>query len=125
VSVLAVDDEEDALMLLKEILQAAGADVMTAPSGARVLEMLGTTVPSVLIADVGMPEMDGLALIERIRRHPNPRARQMPALALTAYARAQDRIAALGNGFQMHMAKPVDPAELVVAISTLAQRQPT
>jgi CheY-like chemotaxis protein len=122
ISVLAVDDEEDALALLTEILSSAGAEVMTAPSGERALELLESAAPSVLIADVGMPDMDGLQLIERIRRHPSPEARAVPAVALTAYARAQDRIAALGSGFQMHMAKPVDPSELVVAVAALTQR---
>jgi PAS domain S-box-containing protein len=122
IRVMAVDDEDDALALLTEILEAAGAQVLTASSGPRALTMLGALVPDVLIADVGMPDMDGLQLIQRVRQHPNPAARSIPAVALTAYARAQDRIAALGNGFQMHIAKPVDPAELIVAISSLAQR---
>jgi CheY-like chemotaxis protein/two-component sensor histidine kinase len=120
VTVLAVDDEEDALALLREILQAAGAEVLTASSGASALQLLGTFVPTVLIADVGMPEMDGLQLIQKVRQHPNLPARLVPAVALTAYARARDRISALGSGFQMHMAKPVDPAELVVAVAALS-----
>jgi CheY-like chemotaxis protein len=110
--ILAVDDEQDSLSLLKSILQSAGAEVTTASSAARALDELERDVP----------EMDGLALIRRVRQSPNPRVQAVPALALTAYARSEDRVVALASGFQMHAAKPADPTELVVAVSSLAQR---
>jgi CheY-like chemotaxis protein/anti-sigma regulatory factor (Ser/Thr protein kinase) len=122
VRVLAVDDEDDALGLMREILEAAGAQVWTASSAARALELLGLGVPNVIIADVGMPEMDGFEFIKEVRRGRVPSAREVPAAALTAYARAQDRIRALASGFQMHVSKPVDPAELVVTVAALATR---
>jgi CheY-like chemotaxis protein len=120
--ILAVDDEQDSLSLLKSILQSAGAEVTTASSAARALDELERDVPDVLVTDLGMPEMDGLALIRRVRQSPNPRVQAVPALALTAYARSEDRVVALASGFQMHAAKPADPTELVVAVSSLAQR---
>jgi PAS domain S-box-containing protein len=121
VKVLAVDDERDARGLLREILEAAGAEVWTAGSAKQALTVLTHFVPDVIIADIGMPDVDGLEFIRRVRRELTGAARDVPAAALTAYARAQDRITALASGFQMHITKPVDPAELVVAVSALAQ----
>lgn len=120
--VLAVDDEQDSFSLLRSILQSAGADVTTVSSAARALDELEREVPDVLVTDLGMPGVDGLALIQRVRQSANPRVQAVPALALTAYARSEDRVAALASGFQMHVAKPADPTELVVAVSSLARR---
>lgn len=69
-----------------------------------------------------MPRVDGFQLLEQIRNHHNPLVRRLPAAALTAYARSEDRVKALRAGFQIHLAKPIDPAELVTAVSTLARR---
>ena len=121
VHVLAVDDEQDALALVAEVAQAAGARVTTASSAPDALAALGNEVPDVLVADLGMPHMDGLALIEQVRRHPDARVRAVPAAALTAYARSEDRMRALRAGFQIHLAKPIDPAELVTTIASLAR----
>ena len=125
VSVLAVDDERDAQALLAEVLEAAGARVRTAASAQQALVALDVEIPHVLVADLGMPEVDGFRLIERVRSHPNPRVRALPAAALTAYARSDDRMSALRAGFQLHLAKPIDPAELVTTIAALATRYPT
>jgi PAS domain S-box-containing protein len=122
IRVLAVDDEPDSLHLLRTVLEGAGATVSTARSGLEALEAIGQDVPDVLIADVGMPSMDGLQLIRAIRQMPGP-ARSIPAAALTAYARSQDRITSLASGFHMHLVKPIDPLELVVAVATLAPRR--
>jgi CheY-like chemotaxis protein len=79
-------------------------------------------VPDAIIADIGMPHMDGFEFIRTVRANlPSP-ARDVPAAALTAYARARDRVAVLASGFQMHIAKPVDPAELVVTVAALVNR---
>jgi PAS domain S-box-containing protein len=122
IRVLAVDDEPDSLELLRAVLEGAGATVSTSRSGLEALEAIGKDVPDVLIADVGMPAMDGLQLIRSIRQMPEP-ARSIPAAALTAYARSQDRITSLASGFHMHLVKPIDPLELVVAVATLAPRR--
>ncbi len=122
VHVLAVDDEPDGLALVAEVLEQAGATVTTAQSAQEALEQLLLTVPHVLLTDLGMPRMDGFALIERVRQHANPRVREVPAAALTAYARSEDRMRALDAGFQIHLAKPIDPAELVSTIASLAKR---
>jgi PAS domain S-box-containing protein len=122
VFVLAVDDEPDALTLVSEVLQAAGARVATASSAADALKHLDADVPDVLVADLGMPLVDGFQFIDRVRRHPNARVRELPAAALTAYARSEDRMKALRAGFHIHLAKPIDPAELVTTIAALAKR---
>jgi CheY-like chemotaxis protein len=69
-----------------------------------------------------MPKTDGFAFIDRVRRHPDPRVRELPAAALTAYARSEDRMKALRAGFHIHLAKPIDPAELVTTVASLAKR---
>ena len=120
--VLAVDDDSDALMLGREILEAAGARVTTFDSAVKVLEEIAAVRPDVLVADIGLPRVDGYELIKRIRQLPDNRLRETPAAALTAYVRAEDRVKALQSGFQMHLAKPIDPAELVVAVAALARR---
>jgi PAS domain S-box-containing protein len=122
VHVLAVDDEPDALALVSEVLEAVGARLTTARSAEDALAKVEPDVPDVVVTDLGMPRMDGFGLIERLRRHPNPRVREIPAAALTAYARSEDRMKALEAGFQIHLAKPIDPAELVATIASLAKR---
>jgi len=122
VHVLAVDDERDALALVAEVLHAAGARVTTVSSAHEALAVLDTDVPDVIVADLGMPLVDGYQFIDRVRRHHNPRVREVPAAALTAYARADDRVRALRAGFHIHLAKPIDPAELVTTIAALANR---
>jgi signal transduction histidine kinase len=119
VRILAVDDERDARALLAEALEAAGALVETAASAEEALSRLDADVPGVVIADLGMPGMDGFQFIERIRQHANPAVRGIPAAALTAYARSDDRMKALRAGFHIHLAKPIDPAELVTSIAAL------
>ena len=119
--ILAVDNEEDALGLLSVILESAGAEVRTAASAAEALALITREPFDALIADIGMPGMDGLELIRRVRRLPAP-LNELPAAALTAYARSVDRVAVLASGFQMHLAKPVNPGELVTAVATLTGR---
>jgi PAS domain S-box-containing protein len=120
IRVLAVDDEDDALGLLRVVLESAGADVTTAGSGQRALELLQNDPFDAMIADIGMPEMDGLELIRRVRQLQVPGG-AVPAAALTAYARSEDRGAVLAGGFQLHLSKPVNPTDLVEAIKTLIQ----
>jgi PAS domain S-box-containing protein len=122
IHVLAVDDEPDSLELLRTVLEGAGATVSTSRSGPEALDAIRHEALDVLIADVGMPGMDGLQLIRQVRQMPEP-ARSIPAAALTAYARSQDRITSLASGFHMHLVKPIDPLELVVAVARLAPRR--
>ena len=125
VRVLAVDDEEDTLTLLREILEGAGAAVTTVTSAEEALDMVHRSAPDVLVADIGMPGTDGFELILRVRALTDSRERTIPAAALTAYARSEDRVRTLRAGFQVHLAKPIDPEELVAAIADLARHVPT
>jgi PAS domain S-box-containing protein len=120
--VLAVDDDADARALVCETLEMRGARVTAVESAAEALEALARTRPDVMIADIGMSRSDGFKLIKRVRQSADAAIRDVPAAALTAYARAEDRKKALQAGFHMHLAKPVDPAELVIAVAALAKR---
>jgi CheY-like chemotaxis protein len=122
VHVLAVDDDPDAVSLVSELLATAGARVSVAGSADAALQAIEAEVPHVLVSDLGMPLVDGFQLIEQIRGHRDPAVRRMPAAALTAYARSEDRVKALRAGFQIHLAKPVDPRELVTTVAALASR---
>jgi PAS domain S-box-containing protein len=122
VHVLAVDDEKDSASLVAEVLESTGARVTTAHSVEEALERIEAEVPHVVVADLGMPHLDGFDLIERIRRHRDAAVREIPAAALTAFARSEDRVKALRSGFQIHLAKPIDPAELVTTVASLAKR---
>src|SRR5581483_3103494 len=124
ICVLAVDDDADALNMVKEILEAAGAQVIVADSAMAALDVAETLRPDVLVGDLGMPRMDGFELISRIRHSTNAAVREIPAAAVTAYARSEDRVKALRSGFQTHLAKPIDPAELTSAVAALAQQRP-
>lgn len=120
--VLVVDDEVDARMLLTAMLERCGAEVMAGDSAAEGLEVLERWRPDVLVADIGMPVEDGYALIRHVRALPKDKGGQTPALALTAYARTEDRVRALSEGYQLHLAKPVDRVELATVVASLANR---
>jgi signal transduction histidine kinase/ActR/RegA family two-component response regulator len=120
VRLLVVDDEADTRSLMKVLLEKAGATVATAGSAHDALRMLPELRPDVLISDIGMPDADGLTLVRRVRSLPAAQGGETPALALTAFARSEDRRKALLSGFQMHLAKPVEPAELVLSVASLA-----
>ena len=122
VRVLAVDDDADALGMVREILEATGAYVSTASSAAEAIELLEQGPADVMVADLGLPRMDGFELIARIRSSADQAVRSMPAAALTAYARSEDRIKAMRSGFQLHLPKPIDPEALMVAVATLSKR---
>jgi signal transduction histidine kinase/CheY-like chemotaxis protein len=120
--VLVVDDDTDARGILKRILSGCKADVRTAASGFEALQVLEDVRPDILISDISMPGMDGYELITRVRASEMDRAKPVPALALTAFARAEDRRRALLAGYQSHLPKPVEPAELVAIIAGLSGR---
>ncbi|HSU24672.1 MAG TPA: ATP-binding protein [Pyrinomonadaceae bacterium] len=120
VRVLAVDDEPDARMLIKTVLEQSGAEVQIAESSAEALSMIDNFQPDALVSDIGMPDEDGYTLIRQLRSREAGTGRKLPAVALTAFARAEDRMKALAAGYSMHVPKPVEPAELLLVISTLA-----
>jgi CheY-like chemotaxis protein len=122
VTVLVVDDESDAREVAKRLLTSHGAAVATAASAEEAFELLKSSPPTVLVSDIGMPGEDGLSLIRRVRKLDDTSAGATPALALTAYARSEDRMAALLAGFQMHTAKPVEAPELLAMVASLAGR---
>ena len=122
VRIVAVDDEPDALNLLRIVLEAAGAEVETVSQPSLAIERIGAVRPDAVVIDIGMPEVDGFQLIARIRASEDEAIRNVPAAALTAFARSEDRIKALRSGFGIHLSKPVDPAELVASIVTLVKR---
>jgi PAS domain S-box-containing protein len=119
---LVVDDERDACELLRAMLTQCGAEITTALSAEEALAEMRRTSFDLLISDVGMPGADGYELIRRVRRLPASEGGRIPSVALTAYARAEDRLRALRAGYQMHVAKPVEPSELIAVIASLAGR---
>ncbi|HMI86943.1 MAG TPA: ATP-binding protein, partial [Polyangiaceae bacterium] len=118
--VLIVDDDADAVELVHELLTSAGAVVQTAHSAAEALQRLAPFRPDVLVSDIGMPEMDGFALIRQVRSLDPSQGGATPAVALTAYASSNDAARCLASGFQRHLAKPVDPEQLVRVVANLA-----
>ncbi len=120
--VLAVDDDDDTREFLGILLEQHGAVVATAASTFEALECLEHYQPDVLLSDIGMPEQDGYAFIRQVRSRSPQNGGNIPAIALTAYARESDRLKAIAAGFQTHLAKPIDPAELVAALTNLVQR---
>ncbi|HWG28985.1 MAG TPA: response regulator [Steroidobacteraceae bacterium] len=122
VRILVVDDEIEARELMSRILQDFGAEVALADSGHSALSMLFERRPHVLLADLGMPGMDGFALIEQVRALDPEFGGLTPAVAVTGYTSPQDRLRALQSGYQNHIAKPVEPEELAIVIASLAGR---
>jgi len=119
--ILAVDDEPDTRSLLKRVLEDRGAEVVLADSAASALEALPGTRPNVIISDLGMPGMDGLSFIKAVRLFSDRTLAATPAIALTAFARSEDRTRCLRAGFQAHVAKPVDVTELCASVGSLAR----
>jgi signal transduction histidine kinase len=122
IKVLAVDDEADSRHLLCSVLERCGAQVKTCASAAEALELLDEYEPDILISDIGMPGETGYDLIEKVRTRENGSAQRLPAVALTAYARIEDRLQALTAGYNMHVSKPVEPAELAVVVASLTKK---
>lgn len=121
VKVLVVDDDNDARELLRSILAHHGASVRTAASAAEAIKEFSSTPPQILVSDIGMPGEDGYELIRKIRALDDQGGRRVPAVALTAFARSEDRRRAIGAGFNMHLSKPVEPAELLTIVASLTR----
>ncbi len=123
ITVLAVDDEPDARDLVKRVLQSCGARVLLAGGVAEALRCVREDRPDIIVSDIGMPVEDGFELIRQVRQLPADQGGRTPAAALTAFARAEDRTRALRAGYQMHVAKPVEPTELTAVVASLATRR--
>jgi PAS domain S-box-containing protein len=119
--VLIVEDEKDTLEFVGRFLVSRGAEVVPATSAAEALALIPTAHVNVLISDIGLPDVDGYELLRQIRRMDASASGGIPAIALTAYARAEDRLFAFRAGYQAHVAKPVDPSELLATIIDLAK----
>jgi CheY-like chemotaxis protein len=104
------------------VLEGHGAEVISVGSAVEALTEMERQVPNVLVSDIGMPGMDGFALISKIRQLPAERGGRIPAAALTAYARVEDRTRLLSAGYQLHIPKPVEPSELTAIVASLAKR---
>jgi PAS domain S-box-containing protein len=122
VKVLVVDDEPDARELLRQVLTDCGAEVMAAANAAEALRMVQNARPDLLVSDVGMADTDGYELLKQVRALGEARGGKLPAIALTAFARSEDRTRALRAGFLMHVSKPVEPSELVATVASVAGR---
>jgi PAS domain S-box-containing protein len=118
VTVLVVDDDRDARELIARILADCQAGVATASNAREALDKLGTVQPDLLITDLGMPEVDGFELLSRVRALGRAQG-ELPAVALTAFARSEDRLRALEAGFSAHISKPVEPSELIATVAAL------
>lgn len=121
VHILLVDDDPKNREVLSELLRLCGARITACESGAEVLDALDSSLPDVLSCDLGMPGMDGFELLERIRTSPDPRRRQLPAIAVTGYADAEHRARAGEAGFQRYLEKPVDWDDFLGAIQSLTR----
>jgi CheY-like chemotaxis protein len=122
VRVLLVEDKADARDLITMMLAQGGAEVRTAVSATEALATCDEWRPDILISDIGMPEEDGYTLMKKLRVRESERGGHIPAIALTAYARREDRLRALSVGYESHVPKPVDPIDLVAAVASLTNR---
>jgi CheY-like chemotaxis protein len=122
IRILIVDDDDDARELISEVMIDAGAVVAKASTASEAYDLLRAEPPHILISDIGMPEEDGHSLLRRVRALPPEKGGDVPAIALTAYARPEDVRAAAESGFQLHVVKPVKPEALLEAISAWARR---
>jgi PAS domain S-box-containing protein len=125
VHVLVVDDEPDARALVKQLLEDNHAQVSIASSTAEAHALLAHTRFDLIVSDIGMPEEDGYSLIQKLRALDAEAGGRTPAVALTAYARVEDRVKALRAGYQMHLVKPIEPSELITVVASLTGRAST
>lgn len=114
IKIFVVDDDPDTRDLLRFMLEEEGANVTVATNAKEALSMLEKELPTILVSDVAMPEMDGFQLIGLVREL--PKGADLPAIALTAYAREEDRVQAINAGFNDYLTKPIDPLELMRVI---------
>jgi CheY-like chemotaxis protein len=122
IKVLVVDDQEVARELIKRVLQECDAQVVTAGAATEALAAVEMERPDVLVSDIGMPDVDGYELLRRVRALGPARGGRLPAIALTAFPRSEDRTRALHAGFLVHVSKPIEPSELVATVASVVGR---
>jgi CheY-like chemotaxis protein len=123
VKVLVIEDEPDTREMVTEGLEQSGATVVLAASGPEALQMLASQTPDVLVSDIGMPEMDGYELMQKIRSEFPPKVQTIPAVALTAFATDEDKQRSVKAGYQAYLVKPVTMGELINTVASLARRR--
>jgi PAS domain S-box-containing protein len=123
IKVLVVDDEVDGRDLIRFVLEDSGANVITAEDGKQALALVAEQKPDVIVSDIGMPEMDGYEFIKRVRAFEKGSGNYIPAIALTAFARSEDRTRALQAGFMIHVTKPVEADEFLATVASIAGRR--
>jgi CheY-like chemotaxis protein len=121
IRILIVEDEADTRDLIRRVIESHGAQVVLAADAGEAMKLLATRHPHILVSDIGLPGVDGYELIRRIRQLEAQGAQYIPAVALTAFARSEDRTRALRAGYQAHIAKPAEPAELIATLASFAQ----
>lgn len=119
---LVDDDDDDGRDMMAHMLRMAGAEITTASSAQEALAAMAAAIPDLVVSDIGMPGEDGLALVRKLRLLDGEHGGRVPAVALTAYARGQDRASALRAGFNAHVAKPVESSEIIAVIASLCGR---
>jgi len=124
VKILVVDDEPDSRELVATILKRSGGEVRCSQSAADALKAFKEWQPDLLISDLAMPNEDGYSLLRKVRRMKSKRAKEIPAVALSAYASDEDRALSLSKGFQLHLPKPIEPEHLVTSIVSALGREP-
>ena len=122
IKILVVDDQADALELIERVLSECAAEVLTARTAEEAVGLVESERPDVLVSDIGMPGVDGYELLRKVRALGQARGGRLPAIALTALARSEDRTRALHAGFLAHVAKPVESAEIVATVASVVGR---
>lgn len=122
-NLLLVEDDADSLELLTFLFESTGASVRTANLAGIAFDKFQENPPDLLISDIGMPDEDGYSLIQKIRRLPPEKGGNVPAIALTAYAKNEDRLKAISSGFQRHIKKPIEPVDLIRQVSEMLEQQ--
>jgi CheY-like chemotaxis protein len=120
--VLVVDDEPDARDIAKAALMQQGAEVCTCASAAEALKQVFTWKPTVILCDIGMPQEDGYDFIRQLRQQEVDKGSQIPAIAVTAFTREEDKLKAIASGYQTHFPKPIEPIQLAVVVASLVEK---
>jgi CheY-like chemotaxis protein len=122
ITVLVVDDEPDTRNLIRRLLDERGARVITAGAASEGLELIRLHRPDLILSDIGMPHVDGYSFLRQVRSLPPDQGGKIPAVALTAFARSEDRTRAMMAGYQLHIAKPIEPPELIAMVASAVGR---